>query len=238
MSKANMPKLSTYSDCEVGKALYGNLEGLGLFYEKVTRDISRNLSKDTPSYEAEELALEVIEKMCRHLGDAKFRDHPGNYTKRIIFGTIIDYWRSARAKKRSSCDEQRSGSNDSKELIFSFQFSGRRQWLSIEELDLLGEEPMEPLHSAPHDVEVEQEELRSIFDSLLDELGDCGKALRYRYFEARSYTEIAELMHKEVNTIKTLLHRGKDSLRIELKKAGYTEHDLNDAENNDRKVKK
>lgn len=238
MGEVKLPRLMAYSDGEVEKALYGNPKDLESFLKKVTRDISRNLSKSTFDYVAEELALDVVEKMCRHRRDTKFRDHPGNYTRRIIFGTIVDHLRSALAKKRLFY-EQCSGPVDDEEPIFGFQFSGRRQWISIEELDLLSEETMDLMHGVGlHDLEVEQEELISILNSIFDGLGDYGKALRYRSDEL-SYAEIAELMGKKVNTIKSLLNRGRILLDIELIKAGYTEHDLGVTRKKDNgKVKK
>lgn len=48
----------------------------------------------------------------------------------------------------------------------------------------------------------------------LDELdSDYGEPIRMRYMEELSYNEIADLLHKPLGTVKSLIHRGKAILK-------------------------
>lgn len=66
------------------------------------------------------------------------------------------------------------------------------------------------------EIAVAPEEPDSLFDVILQMDSKLGRVLILYYYEEFSQGEIAEILHIPVGTVKSRLHRGKQSLRKEL----------------------
>jgi len=163
----------------------GDPEAFGFFYDKYVKQIYRFiLLKVSNTQIAEDLTQDVFLKTWQHLVDQKSLSYFRAFIYRIARNIVIDYYRQS-----------------------------NRQTLPIDEItenlsaniqdDLMGQ-------NKDLDISLDVAEVRKFLKKLKLEYQEI---LILKYIEDLSFEEIAEVLQKDKNNVRVLLHRALNKLK-------------------------